>query len=97
MPPIASGASSKENKSTGAVVKVLGVGCKKCNDLEQNAAKALATLGMDTTIDHITDFVEIASYGVMSTPGLVVGGKVVSYGKVLKEAEIVKILEKELK
>lgn len=49
---------------------------------------------MDTTIDHITDFIQIAAYGVMTTPALVVDGKVVSYGKVLKVEEVVKILQK---
>ena len=49
---------------------------------------------MDTTIEHVTDFSKIASYGVMSTPALVVDGKVVSYGKVLKTEEVVAILKK---
>ncbi len=49
---------------------------------------------MDTTIEHITDFARIASYGVMTTPALVIDGKVVSYGKVLKTEEVVKILQK---
>ncbi|MGI6595487.1 MAG: thioredoxin family protein [Candidatus Ratteibacteria bacterium] len=51
-------------------------------------------LGMDTTIDHVTDFSQIAVYGVMTTPALVVDGKVVSYGKVLKTDEVVKLLQK---
>lgn len=49
---------------------------------------------MDTTIDHVTDFSKIAAYGVMTTPALVVDGRVVSYGKVLKTDEVVKILQK---
>lgn len=49
---------------------------------------------MDSAIEHITDFTRIAAYGVMTTPALVVAGKVVSYGKVLKVEEVVKILEK---
>ncbi len=48
---------------------------------------------MDDTVDHVTDFTKIAAYGVMSTPALVVDGKVVSYGKVLKSEEVVKILQ----
>ena len=46
---------------------------------------ALAELNMDTTIDHVTDFSQIAAYGVMTTPALVVDGKVVSYGKVFEK------------
>lgn len=49
---------------------------------------------MDTEIDHITDFTQIAAYGVMSTPALVVDGKVIAYGKVLKTEEVVKLLQK---
>jgi len=54
----------------------------------------LKELEMDTTIDHVTDFTQIAAYGVMTTPALVVNGKVVSFGKVLKKDEVVKILQK---
>ena len=75
-------------------VKVLGSGCVKCNDLEANVKAALEQLGMDTTIEHVTDFTEIVAYGVMTTPALVVDGKVISYGKVLKVEEVVKLLQK---
>mgnify|MGYP000860841896 FL=1 len=87
-------AKAEDSKTEGAGVKVLGSGCAKCNQLETAAKAALAQLGMDTTIDHVTDFAQIAAYGVMSTPALVVDGKVVSYGKVLKTGEVVKILQK---
>ena len=73
---------------------MLGSGCAKCNQLEAATVAALEQLGMDTTIDHVRDFVQIASYGVMSTPALVVDAKVVSYGKVLKTEDVVAILKK---
>ena len=60
--------------------------------LEAAVRAALAELGMDDAIEHITDFAQIAAYGVMTTPALVVDGKVVSYGKVLKKEEVVSIL-----
>ena len=75
-------------------VKVLGSGCAKCNALEPAVREALAELGMDTTIDHITDFTQIAACGVMTTPALVVDGKVVSYGKVLKKDEASALIQK---
>ena len=75
-------------------VKVLGSGCAKCNALEAATVEALKELGMDATIDHVTDFTQIAAYGVMTTPALVVDGKVVSFGKVLKKEEVIKILQK---
>jgi small redox-active disulfide protein 2 len=81
-------------KQSGASVKILGSGCAKCNQLEAATKAALEQLGMDTTIEHVTDFAQIAAYGVMTTPALVVDGKVVSYGKVLKTDEVVKILQK---
>lgn len=83
-------------RTEGARVKVLGSGCSKCNQLETATKEALKQLNMDTAIDHVTDFAEIAAYGVMSTPALVVDGKVVSYGRVLKVEELVKILQTEL-
>ncbi|NLA54165.1 MAG: thioredoxin family protein [Clostridiales bacterium] len=75
-------------------VKVLGSGCAKCNALEAATKEALAQLGMDTSIDHVTDFAKIAAYGVMTTPALVIDGKVVSYGKELKTQEVVSLLKK---
>lgn len=81
-------------KTEGESVKILGSGCAKCNQLEAATKAALQQLGMDIAIDHVTDFSKIASYGVMTTPALIVDGKVVSYGKVLKTEEVVKILQK---
>lgn len=85
---------AEQVKKEGAGVKILGSGCSKCNQLEAAAKAALEQLNMDTTIDHITDFTQIAVYGVMTTPALVVDRKVVSYGKVLKVEEVIKILQK---
>jgi len=85
--------NAEKEKTENAGVKVLGSGCSKCNQLEAATKEALQRLGMDTTIDHVTDFSKIAAYGVMTTPALVIDGKVVSYGKVLKVDEIVEILK----
>ncbi|MDD3244145.1 MAG: thioredoxin family protein [Eubacteriales bacterium] len=85
---------AEKAKQGGSAVKVLGSGCAKCNALEAATAEALKELGMSDAIDHVTDFAQIAAYGVMSTPALVVDGKVVSFGKVLKKDEVVKILKK---
>lgn len=83
-----------DNIDKGEAIKVLGSGCAKCNELEANVKKALEQLGMDTTIEHVTDFNLIAAFGVMTTPALVVDGKVVSYGKVLKVDDAIKLLER---
>lgn len=76
------------------VIKILGSGCKNCLALAENASNAVKELGMDAEIVKVTDLEEIMSYGVMSTPALVVDEKVVSYGKVVKSKEIAKILKK---
>lgn len=89
----------KKKETTGSAkaaagIKVLGSGCAKCNALEDAVRAALTELGMDTSIDHVTDFTQIAAYGVMTTPALVVDGKVVSYGKVLKKDDAKLIIQK---
>ena len=84
-------AAEEEKSSKG--VKILGGGCAKCNQLEAVTIEALTELGMDTTIDHVKEYEKIAAYGVMTTLALVVDGKVVSYGKILKKDEVIKILK----
>ncbi|PKM62690.1 MAG: thioredoxin family protein [Firmicutes bacterium HGW-Firmicutes-21] len=75
-------------------VKILGSGCKSCVTLAENTKEALETLGIQAEVLKVTDFTQIAAYGIMSTPALVIDEKVVSYGKVLKAKEIVGIIEK---
>ena len=77
-----------------APVLILGGGCAKCHELEANAKAALASLGLDQSVELITDFSVIAAYGVMSTPALVVDGKVLSAGRVLSPAEAAELIRK---
>lgn len=77
-----------------APVKVLGSGCAKCNALEDVTRQALAELGLDLEVGHVTDFTQIASYGVMTTPALVVDGKVLSAGRTLTKGEAVELIKK---
>ncbi|MCM0705622.1 thioredoxin family protein [Faecalicatena sp. BF-R-105] len=83
-----------EQEKTAGGIKVLGSGCAKCHELEANTIAALSEMGIDDSIELITDFAVIATYGVMSTPALVIDNKVVSYGKVLKTSEVVEALKK---
>lgn len=76
------------------VIKVLGSGCKSCITLTENTKVALKEADIEAEIIKVTDFKDIAAYGVMSTPALVFDEKVVSFGKVLKPKEIVKLLKK---
>lgn len=73
-------------------IKILGSGCAKCIALEKATISAIKELGLDFDVKHIEDFAQIASYGVMTTPALVVDGNVVSYGKVLTIEEVKTIL-----
>jgi len=75
-------------------IKILGSGCKSCVTLAENTKEALKELGMEAEIIKITDFAEIAAFGVLTTPALVIDENVVSFGKVLKSKQVVKILEK---
>lgn len=76
------------------VIKILGSGCKNCVALADNTKTALKELNIDAEVIKVTDFAEIASYGVMSMPALVIDEKVVSFGKVLKAKEVAVILQK---
>ena len=75
------------------IIKILGSGCKSCETLTTNTKLALAEMNLVAEIVKVTDFMDIAAFGVMSTPALVIDEKVVSFGKVLKPKEIVKIFE----
>lgn len=69
-------------------IKVLGTGCKKCKELEKNVRKVVEENSLDAKVEKVEDVQTIMSYGVMSTPGLVVDDKVVSTGKVLSADEL---------
>ncbi len=75
-------------------IEVLGTGCKKCQQLEANTKTALANLSLDAEVLHITDPIEIAKRGILSTPALVIDGKVVAKGKVMTPQEIQRLLQK---
>lgn len=79
------------------IVKILGSGCKNCMTLTENTKEALAEMKLEAEIIKVTDFADIAGYGVMQTPALVIDEKVVSFGKVLKPKEIIKMIEKAVK
>jgi small redox-active disulfide protein 2 len=64
------------------VIEVLGSGCQKCQYVEKVVREVVAAAGIDAEVRHVTDYVEIASRGVMATPGLVIDGTVVLTGRV---------------
>lgn len=88
------GEEKTESANADANILILGGGCNACNQLEAATVEALKELGIEEVVGHITDFAVIATYGVMSTPALVVDGKVVCMGKVAKKEELVELIQK---
>ncbi|PJC47301.1 MAG: hypothetical protein CO034_03070 [Parcubacteria group bacterium CG_4_9_14_0_2_um_filter_35_11] len=75
-------------------IKILGSGCPKCQQLEENARKAVEELGLkDVKVEHLYDVNKIIEMGVMMTPALAVGGEVVVAGKIPTVEEIKEILK----
>ncbi len=74
------------------IIHVLGTGCSKCKQLEKNTREAVAQVGIDATIIKVEDIMEIMTFKVMSTPALVIDGKVVVKGRVPSSEEIKKLL-----
>jgi small redox-active disulfide protein 2 len=74
-------------------VKVLGSGCANCKTLEARTTEALTALGIEAEIEKVTDYADIASWGVMSTPALVVDDRVVLTGRVPLLDELAALLE----
>ncbi|HMB16248.1 MAG TPA: thioredoxin family protein [Pelovirga sp.] len=74
-------------------IQILGSGCKKCNELTANAEKAAQTAGVEFQIEKITQLNDIMAFGVMTTPGLVIDGKVISQGKLLSADQVAEHLK----
>ena len=77
-------------------IKVLGAGCKACHQQYEYAKEAVKTLGISVEVEYVTDMQKVMEYSVMSMPAIVVNEKVVSYGKVLKTAEVKALLQKSI-
>ena len=71
-------------------IKVLGPGCTNCHKMEELTKQAVRELGINAEVVKITDVGEIARHGILSTPGLVVNGKIKHTGKPLPSLEKVK-------
>ena len=72
----------------GLEIKVLGHGCARCNQLEQDLMAVMAEMNLPADIEHVTDTVEISSYGVMGTPALIVNGAVKAVGSIPSRAKL---------
>lgn len=74
-------------------IKVLGPGCKRCQTTEDMVKAAAAALGIEASIEKVTDYAEMAKYGIVSTPGIVIDGKVVHAGGLPKEDDLTRWLQ----
>lgn len=73
-------------------IKVIGMGCEKCDKLYANVQEAIRETKAEVTLEKVEDLIEIVKLGVMSAPALMIDGKVVVAGKVPKKKEIVELL-----
>lgn len=73
-------------------IKVLGSGCANCKRVEQIARKVIEEMALEAEVIKVTEYPDIMKYNVMSTPGLVINEKVVSYGRIPTPAEVTTFL-----
>ena len=75
-------------------IKVLGTGCRKCKALLAATEEAVKSTGVKADIEYVTDMMQIAEAGLLSTPGLMIDSKIVSSGKILEAQAIAELIEK---
>jgi small redox-active disulfide protein 2 len=73
-------------------IEILGIGCAHCKRLERVVRQAVEEMGVEATITEVTDMAKIVSYDIVTTPGLVIDGKVVSCGRVPSKSDIVSMV-----
>ena len=73
-------------------IKILGTGCPNCKRLEKVTRQAVIETGVEATLSKVTDMGEILTYDILSTPGLVIDGQVVSSGRVPSKAEVASLI-----
>ncbi|RJP50659.1 MAG: thioredoxin family protein [Anaerolineaceae bacterium] len=69
-------------------IKVLGSGCANCKRLEQITRKVITDMSVEAEVIKVTDYNDITAYNILSTPGLVINEKVVSFGRIPSPAEV---------
>jgi len=86
-----------EEKNSVLTIRVLGPGCYACEKLEQDIKAILAEFNIAADVEHVRDINEIAGYGMVGTPSLVINEKVVLSGRTLPQSQLKKILTEQLK
>jgi len=76
-------------------IKVIGTGCDKCEQLYENTKIAVEELGLIANIEKVEDLIEMVKLGVMSSPSLIIEGKLVVSGRVVSKEKIIELLNKQ--
>lgn len=82
-----------EEQGPGLELKILGAGCPRCHQLYENVIGVVAEMGLTADVEQVTDNKDIAAWGVLTPPGLVIGKEVVAAGRVLDRAKITSLLQ----
>lgn len=78
-------------------IKVLGPGCKKCQELEREVKRTLAEINVVADVEKVEDMNKIMQYSILMTPGLVINGRVKVFGRVPSRKDIAKWIKEEIK
>jgi len=73
-------------------IKIIGIGCARCQELEKRVIDVLAELNIAANVEHVTELKKFAAMGIFMTPGLVIDGKVIAQGKIPSKDELKKLL-----
>lgn len=74
-------------------VKILGTGCKKCQNLENKVRELVTANNIDAIVEKVTDIQEMVNYGIMMTPGLIINEQVKSFGIIPKDDQLISWLK----
>jgi small redox-active disulfide protein 2 len=85
-----------EEKYTGLIIKILGPGCYACEQLEKDMKAILAEMNIAADVEHVRDINQIAEYGMVRTPGLVINGEVILSGRSLPRSQLKKLIQDKL-
>jgi small redox-active disulfide protein 2 len=87
------GSQNKDKKERKMVVKILGPGCVRCHETERLIKEAVTENQVDAQVEKVTDIKEIAKYGVLSVPAVVIDGRIKCVGRIPKKQEILSWLD----
>uniref|UniRef100_A0A7V1EI78 Thioredoxin family protein n=1 Tax=candidate division WOR-3 bacterium TaxID=2052148 RepID=A0A7V1EI78_UNCW3 len=77
-------------------IKILGSGCPRCQEVEKRTKEVIQEMNIEASVEKVTDLKKIMEYKILSTPGLVINGKVVISGKIPAKSQIKQWIEQEL-